>query len=127
MKPPIRRDRVPFSYRALQGWARIAVAVFYRRLDVSAVSRLPKDRPVILAANHGNALADVAVIIAGTPEFPHFLAAASWWKSAPARLLFGLGADGWEQRRRDRRANARARTSTTTRPPRNAETRVFPR
>jgi len=101
MKPPTRRDRVPFSYRALQGWARLAVAVFYRRLEVSADSRLPQDRPVILAANHGNALADVAVIIAGTPDFPHFLAAASWWKSAPARLLFGLGGVVPIHRRRD--------------------------
>jgi glycerol-3-phosphate O-acyltransferase/dihydroxyacetone phosphate acyltransferase len=101
MKLPRGRDRVPFSYRALQAWARIAVSVFYRRLDVSAVSRLPRDRPVILTANHGNALADVAVIIAGTPEFPHFLAAASWWKSAPARVLFGLGGVVPIHRRRD--------------------------
>ena len=56
---------------------------------------------MILAANHGNALADVAVIIAGTPEFPHFLAAASWWKSAPGAVLFGLGGVVPIHRRRD--------------------------
>ena len=91
MTPWNRRDRVPLAYRALRAWARIAVWVFYRRAGVTADSRIPKDRPVIVAANHGNALADVAIMVAKLPEFPHFLAAASWWKSAPARVLFGLG------------------------------------
>lgn len=98
-----REERVhaPLSYRVLQGWARTAVSVFYRRATVTAESRLPRDRPVILAANHGNALADVAVIVAAMPEFPHFLAAASWWKSAPARVLFRLGGVVPIHRRRD--------------------------
>jgi glycerol-3-phosphate O-acyltransferase/dihydroxyacetone phosphate acyltransferase len=92
---------VPLSYRVLQGWARTALSVFYRRATLTAESRLPSGRPVILAANHGNALADVAVIVAAMPEFPHFLAAASWWKSAPARVLFRLGGVVPIHRRRD--------------------------
>jgi glycerol-3-phosphate O-acyltransferase/dihydroxyacetone phosphate acyltransferase len=95
------RRHVPFSYRVLHGWARTAVSVVYRRVTVTAASRVPNDRPVILAANHGNALADVAVIVATMPEFPHFLAAASWWKSAPARVLFRLGGAVPIHRRRD--------------------------
>ncbi len=52
---------------------------------------MPTDRPVIFAANHSNALGDVAVIVAKTPKFPHFLATATWWKRRPARMLFELG------------------------------------
>ncbi len=86
-----REGRVPFTYRALTAWAQAAVAVVYRDVTVTDVAQLPVGRPVILAANHGNALGDVAVMVAATPGFPHFLAAASWWKSAPARVLFRLG------------------------------------
>lgn len=93
--------RVPFSYRALTTWGRIAVGLFYRRVDVTGVSRIPSDRPVILAFNHGNALGDVAVIVATMPEFPHFLASATWWKSPPARVLFRLGGVIPIHRRRD--------------------------
>ena len=84
------RDRVPFSYRASQAWARSAIHVLYRRTEVVGMANLPRDRPAILAANHSNALADIAVIVAKTRKFPQFLAAASWWKSAPARVLFRL-------------------------------------
>jgi glycerol-3-phosphate O-acyltransferase/dihydroxyacetone phosphate acyltransferase len=84
------RDRVPFSYRALQAWARSAIHVVYRRTEVVGMANLPRDRPAILAPNHSNALADMAVIVAKTQKFPRFLAAASWWKSAPARVLFRL-------------------------------------
>jgi 1-acyl-sn-glycerol-3-phosphate acyltransferase len=82
---------VPFSYRALQAWARSAIHVVYRRTQVTGLHHLPLDRPAILAANHSNALADIAVIVAKVPKFPRFLAAASWWKSGPARVLFRLG------------------------------------
>lgn len=87
----MRQAVVPFSFRALQAWARTAVSVVYKPLDVTGLSRLPLDRPVVLAANHGNALGDIAVLLAASPEFPRFLAAAAWWKSPPARVLFRLG------------------------------------
>jgi 1-acyl-sn-glycerol-3-phosphate acyltransferase len=85
------QDRVPLSYRILQAWARTAIHVIYRHTEVTGAANVPTDRPAILAANHSNALADIAVIVAKTPKFPQFLAASSWWKSAPARLLFRLG------------------------------------
>jgi 1-acyl-sn-glycerol-3-phosphate acyltransferase len=97
--------REPVSYRALQVWARSAVSVFYRRTDVTGVALVPLDRPVLLAANHSSALGDVAVIVAKMPRFPHFLAASTWWKSPPARLLFRLGGVVPIHRRRDADTN----------------------
>ena len=91
MTSPERRKRVPLSYRAIQRWATVAVSIIYRRVHVTARSRLPENRPVILTANHSAALADVAIMIKEISEYPHFLAAASWWKSPPARMLFNAG------------------------------------
>lgn len=105
------RDRGPFSYRALQRWARSAVGVVYRRTEVTGAENLPNDRPAILAANHGNALGDIAVIVAKMPKFPQFLAASSWWKSAPARVLFRLGGVVPIHRRRD--GTGRSRNAST--------------
>jgi 1-acyl-sn-glycerol-3-phosphate acyltransferase len=96
-----RRARVPFSYRAIQTWAKVAVSAVFRKVHVTAISRLPDDRPVILAANHSSGLADVAIMIKEIPEYPHFLAAASWWKTAPARMLFNAGGVVPLHRRRD--------------------------
>lgn len=85
------RERDHVTYRVLRAWARAAVSVFYRRTEVTGVERLPSDAPVVLASNHANALADIAVVVAKAPRFPHFLASATWWEVRWARLLFRLG------------------------------------
>ena len=87
--------------RILQGWARSALRVLLRDVDVTGLERIPVDRPVILAANHTNALADVAVLVARVPRFPRFLATATWWRYAPARVLFGFAGVVPVHRRRD--------------------------
>src|SRR3954471_21823668 len=83
--------RVTRTYRALKGVAWIVISIFYRRIDVTgeAAWREPF-RPTVVVANHTNALADPAVILAKLPGHPRFLAAGSWWKFAPARWLFKL-------------------------------------
>lgn len=93
--------RTPLSYRILQGWARSAIGVVYRDVNVVGSSRVPRDRPVIVAANHGNALADVALMVAKLRDFPHFLAASTWWKRAAVRALFRFGGVVPIHRRRD--------------------------
>ncbi len=74
----------------LTAWARSALRVFYRA-EMQGREQVPTDRPVLFAANHSNALGDVAVIVAKTPKFPHFLATETWWKRPHVRLLFELG------------------------------------
>ena len=90
-----------FSFSVLRVWARSAVRVVYRRIDVTGEDLIPERARVIFAVNHSNALADVAVIVAKAPKFPHFLAAASWWRKRYARILFWLGGVLPLQRRRD--------------------------
>jgi 1-acyl-sn-glycerol-3-phosphate acyltransferase len=78
-------------YRLLQCWARLAARIVYRRVDVTGAEHVAGDRPVVLAPNHSNGLADIAVIVAKMRRFPRFGAASSWWTSTPARLLFDFG------------------------------------
>ena len=81
--------RLPFVRRFLKRFAGLVVDVFYRRVDLVGSPPAP-DRAAILAVNHTNGLADSVVIVGRAPAFPRFLAAASWWKFAPARWLFDL-------------------------------------
>lgn len=72
-------------------WARVAVGGFYRSVQVDGdISRF-QGRPAVIAVNHSNALGDIALLLGVLPQFPRFLAASTWWRSAPARLLFRLG------------------------------------
>jgi 1-acyl-sn-glycerol-3-phosphate acyltransferase len=50
----------------------------------------PDTGPVVLAANHSNALGDVAVLLAQLRRFPRFLAATTWWRHGPVRALFDI-------------------------------------
>ena len=93
------RRRLSFSL--LRIWARSAVKVVYGRVSITGAERVATEGPVIFAMNHSNALADVAVIVAKAPKFPHFLAAASWWRKRYARMLFAIGGVLPLQRRRD--------------------------
>jgi len=85
----------------LRLWARAAVSVFYRQVNIDGREHLPAGGPTLFAANHSNALADVAVIVAKLPDFPHFLAASTWWDRRSARVLFTLGGVLPVQRRGD--------------------------
>ena len=64
---------------------------FYRRIRVVGDPSTLRGRPVVIAVNHSNALGDIALLLTVLPQFPRFLAASSWWRRAPVRLLFRLG------------------------------------
>ena len=88
---PPTADRPAVAQRALATWARVAIGAFYRRVRISGSVPQLDGRPVVLAVNHSNALGDIALLLTVVPRFPRFLAAASWWRHGPARLLFRLG------------------------------------
>lgn len=50
-------------YRLMRIAARLAVHLFFRRIDVEAPQNVPFEGPVLLAANHSNALVDPLVIL----------------------------------------------------------------
>lgn len=58
--------RIPWGVQ--QGVMRVAVRWFYRRVEDEGLHRIPARGPVILAANHNNALVDALVVGALVPR-----------------------------------------------------------
>jgi len=62
----VTRGRPPraatLAYRVLRGYFRLALAVFYRRIEVEGAEQVPASGPLLLVANHTNALLDPVVI-----------------------------------------------------------------
>ncbi|HEX3110834.1 MAG TPA: lysophospholipid acyltransferase family protein [Thermoanaerobaculia bacterium] len=55
---------------------RLAIEVFYRRVEVAGVEHLPREAPVIFAANHPNGLIDPLFVLCYAPREVSFLAKA---------------------------------------------------
>src|SRR5687768_14909304 len=56
------------AYAALRGLVRVLLAVFYRRVEVAGLDRVPATGALIVAANHQNAMVDPMLIIAALPR-----------------------------------------------------------
>ncbi len=54
--------------------ARLLLAIFYRSIEVVGAEKIPEAGPLLLVANHGNALVDPALVVAEAPRMPRFLA-----------------------------------------------------
>ncbi|HEY0141228.1 MAG TPA: lysophospholipid acyltransferase family protein [Thermoanaerobaculia bacterium] len=71
---------------AITALLRFALRIFYRRIEVVGMERVPADRPVIFAVNHPNGLVDPLFVICFVPRAVSFLAKAP---------LFGYPLIGW--------------------------------
>ncbi|MBI3988094.1 MAG: 1-acyl-sn-glycerol-3-phosphate acyltransferase [candidate division NC10 bacterium] len=63
-------------YRTVRLIARIALQLFFRRIDVAGLEQIPPEGPLIIAANHPNTMVDPLVLMAVVPREVHFLAAS---------------------------------------------------
>jgi 1-acyl-sn-glycerol-3-phosphate acyltransferase len=73
------------GYRLVRALARFLVTLFYRRVEVVGLDRIPAGGPLILTANHQNALVDPMLILATTSRRAVTLAKAPLFRSP----LFG--------------------------------------
>lgn len=55
-------------YRLVAGWARFLTGLFYRRVEVVGLEHVPARGPLILTANHQNALVDPMLLLATVPR-----------------------------------------------------------
>ena len=74
-------DRVSLRYRTLKFYAIFVHWIFYRKIEVKFIDRIPKDRPVLLAPNHQNALMDAMAPLLTARRDPVFLARADIFKN----------------------------------------------
>ncbi len=79
-----------FTDRTIGVIARGLVLAFHRSVDVQSVDRLPRNRPVLIVANHGNGFVDPVVVTGVLGRLPRFLAKASLWKVIVARPFLWL-------------------------------------
>lgn len=80
--------------RPLQaGWRRFCravVTVFYRSCEVNGLEHLPRNGPVLLCANHPNALIDAVVIQAAVPRNVHPLARSGLFRNPLLRPFLAV-------------------------------------
>ena len=81
-------EKKSFGYAILMSFAHIIHRASYRCLNVNGLENIPKNKPIIFAANHQNALLDPLMIIFATNLQPVFLARADIFKKKfIARIL----------------------------------------
>jgi len=62
--------------RIIRGILRIALRVYFRRIEVAGLENVPRDSPVIFVLNHPNALVDPAFLLCLAPRRVAFVAKA---------------------------------------------------
>jgi 1-acyl-sn-glycerol-3-phosphate acyltransferase len=79
-----------FIDRALGGLAFVVSRAAFRSVEIRGFGQVPKDRPVLIVANHFNGFVDPVLVAAALGRLPRFLAKATLWKMVPARPFLGL-------------------------------------
>jgi glycerol-3-phosphate O-acyltransferase / dihydroxyacetone phosphate acyltransferase len=74
----------------IAGFSRWMLGVFFRSVDVAGAERIPKNRPLLLVANHVNGLIDPALILGPLPVYPRFLGKNTLWKIPLLRPFLAL-------------------------------------
>jgi 1-acyl-sn-glycerol-3-phosphate acyltransferase len=77
-----------FLYAALKPWVRLGARLFFRKIEIVNLEKLPMNKPVILVANHQNAMLDPVVTCLYSAKQLHWLTRADiFQKPAINRLL----------------------------------------
>lgn len=71
--------------RFLRALARLVLRIFFRRVEVVGEEQIPRDRPVVLVANHVNGLVDAVLVVGTLPVWPRLLAKSTLWKNPVVR------------------------------------------
>src|SRR5437867_11870956 len=66
---------------------RLALRVYFRRIEVTGLENVPRDSPVIFVLNHPNALVDPAFLLCLAPRPVAFIAKAPLFRMPVIRYL----------------------------------------
>ena len=76
--------------RFLRAFVRFLLKIFFREVEVVGAERIPRDRPLVLVANHVNGLIDPLLLEGPLPVVPRFLAKSTLWKNPVVRPFVEL-------------------------------------
>lgn len=71
-----------FKLYILKSYIRLGLFFYFKRIEVSGLENIPKDKPVLLLSNHQNALLDALLIATRIKGFAHYLARAGVFKKS---------------------------------------------
>ena len=96
----------PVGYRVFRNLSRFLVAVFYRRVEVAGLERLPLSGPLVVAANHNQGLMDGILLVAALPRRLRPVAKAPLFRYPIIGQLTRLSGAIPVHRRQDERSGA---------------------
>ena len=100
--------------RAVTALLRVLIRVFFKRIEIVDMERVPADVPVIFAVNHPNALIDPLFLLCFAPRPVSFLAKAPLF-TMPVIGWFVRGLDSIPvYRKQDNVAGSNDETSTSS-------------
>lgn len=76
--------------RILYAIAVVAVRGLFRTVEVVGLERIPRDRPVLIVANHFNGAIDALMLVTALRRVPRFVAKATLWNVMIARPFLAL-------------------------------------
>ena len=88
--PPRRGALLRAAQAGWRGFCRGVVAVFYRRVEIDGGERIPATGPLLLCANHADALADAVLVQARMPRPVHPLARSGLFGNPLLRFLLAV-------------------------------------
>ena len=75
----------PRALRALVALDRLVLSVFFRRIEVEGLERVPAGGPLVVVANHVNGLIDPMLVLGCLPRVPRLLGKSTLWDIPPLR------------------------------------------
>lgn len=91
----------PLLDRMLAWVALLSLRGFFRSVEVTGREQVPRDRPILVVANHYNAMVDAVLVVHVLGRVPRFLAKSTLWRSPLARPLLALAGLVPVRRRQD--------------------------
>ncbi len=106
-------------YAMIRRLARIALGWYYRRIEISGADRVPADAPLLIVANHPNAMIDPMLVATTLARRVTFTGKATLFENPLLRLF--LGAIGMVPLRRASDERARRQAGGAPDPKRNED------
>ena len=76
------------GYQVLKLWVKLGLYCYYKKINVTGIGQIPKDKPVLLLSNHQNALMDVLLVATHLERKPWFITRSDVFKSGLLKSLF---------------------------------------